>query len=214
MSAKDLCVLFEKSSTHVLEVSSENIEGFKKSVPDKLPVIKGIMGIRQLFWNGHDLYGRSLSCFECKNKCIHFHVNNIDNFVPHTEYGKKVKLSVSDVYGDSSSSDDLEPPQSETITCNTNYGFLDLKPEVFVVVGFDTGKTVKKFLAVIQGEVSDDREVEVLFLKPTKDKHIFQPDEKDVAWISYDQIVGTLPKPHLVCKNNDLFYKFNKKITF
>lgn len=92
--------------------------------------------------------------------------------------------------------------------------FLDLKPEVFIVVVFDTGKAVNKFLAVIPGEVSDDREIEVLFLKPTKDKNIFQPDEKDVAWIEWGQIVDTLPKPQLVCKNNDLFYKFNNKITF
>lgn len=81
-------------------------------------------------------------------------------------------------------------------------------------MGFDTGKAVNKFLAVIQGEVSDDREIEVLFLKPTKDKNIFQPDEKDVAWIEWGQIVDTLPKPQLVCKNNDLFYKFNNNITF
>lgn len=87
---------------------------------------------------------------------------------------------------------------------------LGLKPEVFVVVG----KVVKKFLGVIQGDVLNDWEIEVLFLKPTKDKIVFQPDGKDVAWIECDQIVGTLPKPHLVCKNNDLFYKFNSKITF
>lgn len=183
MSAKDLCDLFKSSSTHVLEISSGSIEGFKKLVPDKLPVIKGIMAIRHLVWDGNDFHKRSLSCFECQNKCIDFHVNTIDNFVPHTEYRKKVKLSVSDIYDDSSSSDELEPPQPETTTYDSKFGFLDLKPEVFVVVGFDTGKAVKKFLAVIQGEVSDDREIEVLFLKPTKDKNIFQPDEKDVAWI-------------------------------
>lgn len=161
----------------------------------------GIMAIRQLFWDGNDFDGRSLSCFKCQNKCIHFHVNTIENFVPHTEKSKTERLGrlrgfFKFGWDDSKS------------------GFLDLKPEVFVVVGFDKGKAVNKFLAVIQGEVSDDREIEVLFLKPTKDKNIFQPDEKDVAWIEWGQIVGKLSKPQLVCKNNYLFYKFNNKITF
>lgn len=55
-------------------------------------VIKGIMAIRQLFWDGNDFYGRSLSCFKCQNKCMHFHVNTIDNFVPHTKKSKTERL--------------------------------------------------------------------------------------------------------------------------
>ncbi|KAG8279675.1 hypothetical protein J6590_099738 [Homalodisca vitripennis] len=46
-----------------------------------------------------------------------------------------------------------------------------------------------------EGEISDDREVEVLFMKPSNEAKTFQPNEDDVSWISCDQILGTLPTP-------------------
>ncbi|KAG8290997.1 hypothetical protein J6590_071689 [Homalodisca vitripennis] len=44
-------------------------------------------------------------------------------------------------------------------------------------------KKKKNFTAVIQGEVSDDREVEALFMKPSNGSKTFQPDEDDVVWV-------------------------------
>ncbi|KAG8265733.1 hypothetical protein J6590_088148 [Homalodisca vitripennis] len=183
MSAKDLVEALCNSSTNIIEVLSSDIKAFKRQVPEKLPAIKGIMGIRQLFWNGKYFFGRKLSCFECENECRHFHFNIIENVMESNKKEKlptKVRLRVSDV---NSSEDESEESSSvqKTITFNSNYGNDDLKPRTFVVVSFEMGKTKKQFVAVIQSEMSNDLEIEVLFMKQTKDANTFQPDQNDIA---------------------------------
>lgn len=213
--AWDLSTAFKNSSTFVVEVPKEKIENYKMLVPPKLDVIKGIMQVRQIFWNGTSLYGRKMTCFQCKEKCSHFHYRTIENLTkrPVLEtQPKKRKLAVSDVY--SSSEDENITQSSSEITYDPNYDFNDLRPEAFVVVSFNLGKTKKRFVAVIQSEVSSDREVEVLFMKRSNDSKIFKPDENDVSWIGCDQILGTLPTPSMFFQGDRLFYKFDKPVSF
>lgn len=77
---------------------------------------------------------------------------------------------------------------------------------VFIVVSIFTDKKAvsKNFLAMIQGQVLPEREVEVMFFKIyNSDPSMFYPDESDVSYISCDEIVGILPNPNIVQKGNN-----------
>lgn len=215
--AGDLVKLFaaSESKIKVVEVSPNAIEEMKKSLPQDVLPIKGIMSLRQVCWSkDHGLMdGRRLSCFNClpNKKCEHFHILKISNLSTHkkTQTQDKQILKVSDVY---TSDDDSNGGSNEKwLLKPKSYEYEDLNQGVFIVVSIFTDKKAasKNFLSMIQGQVLPEREVEVMFFKIyNSDPSMFYPDENDVSYISCDEIVGILPNPNIVQKGNRIFYKF------
>lgn len=158
--AGDLVKLFaSESKIEVVEVSPSAIEEMKKSLPQDVLPIKGIMSLRQVCWSkDHGLMdGRRLSCFSClpNKKCEHFHILKISNLSTHkkTQTQDKQILKVSDVY---TSDDDSNGGSNEKwLLKPKSYEFEDLNQGVFIVVSIFTDKKAvsKNFLAMIQGQV-------------------------------------------------------------
>lgn len=121
-------------------------------------------------------------------------------------------MKVSNVYSSEDSNLDSEEETTESFK-PMPYSFEDLIIGTYIVVSFPFGKNkTNKYLAVIQGEILPEREVDVMFFVNCGDLSTFRANEKDTAFISCDQIVGILPTPQIITKGNRIFYKFCQNI--
>lgn len=75
--AADLVTTLGQSKTQLLEIPYIAIESAKSSLPPSIPLVKGIMSIRQITFDGvsRTMHGRELSCFDFSvdTKCSHNH---------------------------------------------------------------------------------------------------------------------------------------------
>lgn len=64
-----------QSKTQILEIPYKAIASAKRSLPPSIPLVKGIMSIRQITFDGVSRTMRKLSCFDCSvdTKCSHNH---------------------------------------------------------------------------------------------------------------------------------------------
>lgn len=231
--AQDFVNLFINSKTKTSLVSSDAIKHVKTLIPSKLGQIEGIMSVRQITYSKltGELHFRRLTCFECppKLKCKHFHLftlnstgikTNTKSTKPAKEtktrsnqkktIGKK-KLKVEDLY--TSSSDNEE----EFVKVKKDFGMADLNQETFVLVSFPLlgSKAIKykNYVAIIQNENFNEREVFVMFMKSSNcDPALFFPDENDESYVSVDLISGILPKPKMIVNGDRISYRFTAPV--
>lgn len=69
-----------------------------------------------------------------------------------------------------------------------------------------------KYVAVCHGELDENGEVEVMFLRSTGNNKCFKTVEEDVAFVHYTDIVCILPPPNLQVSGGRISYKFDELI--
>ncbi|CAH1154504.1 unnamed protein product [Phaedon cochleariae] len=113
------------------------------------------------------------------------------------------KLNFNDVY-----SDDEE---AGTSTDKTESILHNIKNGTFLLVQLKTKKVSYRYVAVAQNEIEEDGEVRVMFLKVCElnSKQVFKPNERDISYVTFDDILNVLPTPSMIFHDNKLFYEFN-----
>lgn len=128
----------------------------------------------------------------------------------------KGKVECTDVYSDESEEQNEENPEKPKYVDCSSVTYENLKQGSFVVVTYELASRkykCKNFVAIVQSEIDENREVFVSFLKSSEnDKSVYFINENDSSYISYDQIKGLLPNPQLIEKGIRLFYKFKNPV--
>lgn len=116
------------------------------------------------------------------------------------------KLNFNDVY-----SDDEE---AGTSNGKTESIFHNIKKGTFLLVQLKTKKVNYRYVAVAQNEIEEDGEVRVMFLKVWEfnNKQVFRPNERDISYVIFDDILDVLPTPSMIFQNNKAFYEFNLEV--
>nr|CAD7589695.1 unnamed protein product [Timema genevievae] len=133
------------------------------------------------------------------------------------------KLDFSAIYPES----DSGSAACETSLLDSSKGMVPIKaPTVaditagsFLLVEFTTSKSKKtdisikyRYAGIAQTSIEDDGEVKVMFLRNVGDSgNQFKTNEKDISFVTFDQILGILPTPEIKNVRNSIFYKFPAK---
>lgn len=237
--AKDFVTSLQEHKIMLVEIPPTDVSRLKNVVADlKVPPIQGIMKVHQVTWCMRGpLQSRLLSCFTCAaNKiCTHYHhkVINLDCDIESTarphRLTKNSKLSVEEVYTDSSDCEDDVPEdhlvnQQTTSKSQSALTIEDIMKKysgevkeselvsgAHIVVKYKMGKKIsgeKYFIGVCQS-TSRNNEVDVMFLKDcAKDSTMFFTNESDFASVTIEQIISIIPPPTLSLKGNRVFYRF------
>lgn len=127
------------------------------------------------------------------------------------------KYQVADVYSDSEHEEellvsDVTPPSQESMTLPVTMH--SIKPGTYVLVKFTSPNkkhpTTYVYAAICQSPVEEDDEVKVMCMNVVGNSNgrIFKPNERDISYISYDQISAVLPPPILKHCGHRIVYEF------
>jgi len=131
---------------------------------------------------------------------------------------EKRKLNYNDVYSDSDTDlDQIEP--NDHLARNGKSGDEGenlIQIGSYVLVRFVSNKSTErvkeyKFIAVCQGPVGEDSEVEVMFMKLIKTSakgDTFVMDENNTSHINTSQVIKILKQPSIKTCSNRIYYEF------
>ena len=123
----------------------------------------------------------------------------------------KIKLNISDVYSSSSSIELLEFTDDEGITVTqmeeSNIKIITTGAYLLIqIIGDKNNSSKYKYIGIAQGDVEEDGDIKVMFLRWIDDSGInFQVKENDVSYIKFDEVLGILKNPSLKWKVTEYF---------
>lgn len=89
----------------------------------------------------------------------------------------------------------------------------DIQAGIFVLALVKGGEskqiTSYRYVAVCNGGIDDNGEVEVMFLRSSGNNKTFKTVEEDVAYLHFTDILRVLPPPNLSMAGDRIFYKFD-----
>ena len=126
---------------------------------------------------------------------------------------ERSKLKVEDLSRTSAESD----AEQEDMQVNTNFNWDNLKLGVFVVVRLKSVSTKKetfrKFVGVIQDDPDNDGDIKVMFMRPNlNDLSRFFPNEKDISYVTFEEIVCVLLQPEVEKRGSRIYHQFKKPV--
>ncbi|XP_042907124.1 uncharacterized protein [Parasteatoda tepidariorum] len=225
-------------------VTEEEIEAISKTLPEKIPMLKGTRSLHQLIVEkkGGYLRYRDISCFcgvlSQRGFC---HCYGTKDFITtaypeikqdqktfssvtqkHFPYNNK-KLNVFDIYSSSSNDSILTDEDNLYSLKESNLKHQTREPNcknitagtylLIQILGGKKNKSKYKYVGIAQGDVEDDGDIKVMFLKTIDDSgKNFQVKENGASYIQFDSVLGILKNPNLKMKGNRIFYQFDDPV--
>ncbi|XP_063241124.1 uncharacterized protein LOC134541539 [Bacillus rossius redtenbacheri] len=129
----------------------------------------------------------------------------------------KTRLHYDDIYTDSETEHNTE----ECDIINASQSGIekeDIHSGLFVLVQVSTqskrARNENKYIyvGVCQGEIDDEQDVKIMFLKSCGNGKVFKSNETDVAFVNIKELISKLPTPEIKLKGNRIYYEFRDKI--
>lgn len=111
------------------------------------------------------------------------------------------------IYGASDDSD-----EEIQASCSNKGNILPHRGNVLFVKVY-AGKN-KKYTYASQAlsNIENDGEIQVMFLRVVKSESKFRLDEKDVAYIDFNDIIKVLPEPKILNDKGQIYYEFEEPL--
>lgn len=219
----------ESTNIKVFLIEEHDIDFIEQLIPADLPALKGTMKIHQLATlnKAGTLLYRDVSCFCGQQQrglcsCFQYQKFQVEVQTKKNKKSKKNEKDLSDLESSFEFESENDSDDENIVAAGRAFQeSIDETQEItpdkiikgtYLLVEYLVGKRKKMkycYIAVAQDNLEDDGEVRVMFLKLYDDSRmLYKIDDKDIAYINYDQIKKILPGPEMVQRGNRLFYKF------